>query len=135
MSLNNTESLKKYLETCNVITYNGTIIILLFMVINMTSRIRRRVIVTGRVQGVAFRAYSRSAARKIGVVGWVRNLPDGSVETVVEGDPERVTLMLAWLKRGAPQSRVDDLVIVEEKPTGEFADFDITFDGWESWRV
>jgi len=105
------------------------------MVIDMTSKIRRRVLVTGRVQGVAFRAYSRSAARKIGVVGWVRNLPDGSVEAVLEGDSERVGLMLAWLKKGAPHSRVDDLVIVEEKPTGEFTDFDITFDGWESWRV
>ncbi len=105
------------------------------MVVNMSSKIRRRVIVKGKVQGVAFRAYSRSAAREIGVFGWIRNLPDGSVETVVEGDPESVGLMLAWLKKGAPHSRVDDLVIVEEKPTGECADFEITFDGWESWRA
>jgi acylphosphatase len=101
----------------------------------MTSKIRRRVIVKGRVQGVAFRAYTRSAAREIGVLGWVRNLPDGSVETVLEGDPERVGLMLAWLKKGSPYSRVDDVVIIEEKPSGSFVDFDIAFDTWESWRV
>ncbi|MGC8605413.1 MAG: acylphosphatase, partial [Desulfomonilaceae bacterium] len=103
--------------------------------INMTSKIRRRVIVTGKVQGVAFRAYSRSAARQIGVVGWVRNLPNGSVETVIEGDSNSVGLMLAWLKKGSPHSKVDDMVIIEERSTGEFTDFEITFDGWESWRV
>ncbi|MFA6222062.1 MAG: acylphosphatase [Desulfomonilaceae bacterium] len=101
----------------------------------MTSKIRRRVVVKGRVQGVAFRAYARSAAREIGVLGWVRNLPDGSVETVLEGDPERVSLMLAWLKKGSPHGRVDDVVIIEEKPSGSFVDFDIVFDTWESWRV
>jgi acylphosphatase len=97
----------------------------------MTSRIRRRVIVSGRVQGVAFRACARSAARNIGVLGWVRNRPDGTVETVIEGAAENVALMLAWIKKGAPHSRVDDVLVFEEKPSGEFTDFEITFDGWE----
>ena len=105
------------------------------MVDDMTSKTRRRVIVKGKVQGVAFRAYKKSEARKIGLVGWVRNLPDGSVETILEGSAESVNLMLTWLRRGAPMSRVDDLIVLEEKPTGEFTDFDITFDGWESWRA
>jgi hypothetical protein len=43
--------------------------------------------------------------------------------------------MLAWLKKGSPYSRVDDVVIIEEKPSGSFVDFDIAFDTWESWRV
>ena len=100
----------------------------------MTPTIRRRVIVRGKVQGVAFRAYTRSAARKALVTGWVRNLPDGSVEALVEGTPEMVNSMVAWLRKGPPLSSVDDVRIYEEKPSGEFQDFEITFDGWEFWH-
>ncbi|MFH0957679.1 MAG: acylphosphatase [Pseudomonadota bacterium] len=101
---------------------------------SMAPIIRRRVVVRGRVQGVAFRAYARSAARKARVTGWVRNLPDGSVESVVEGSPEMVDDMLVWFRKGSPHSVVNDVRTYEEKPSGEFQDFEITFDGWEFWH-
>jgi acylphosphatase len=97
------------------------------------SRIRRRVLISGRVQGVAFRAYTRSVARQTGVYGWVRNLPDGRVEAVFEGDQEKVESVVAWCRKGPPSGRVDDLQIYEEQPTGEFADFDITYSGSGYW--
>ena len=89
--------------------------------------------VSGWVQGVCFRAYTRDAARELGVRGWVRNLPDGNVEAVIEGKSETVSAMVAWLRRGSPMSRVDSVQVYEEPPTGEFADFDVTF-GRRGWR-
>lgn len=91
----------------------------------MSEIIRRRVLVSGRVQGVSFRAYTRSAARQLGVTGWVRNLSDGKVEALVEGKPEQVNSMMAWFRKGSPFSKVDRVSIYEEAPTGEFNDFDI----------
>ncbi len=105
-----------------------------FSGIAMTHTIRRRVIVRGRVQGVAFRAYARSAARKALVTGWVRNLADGSVEAVMEGTPDTVNFMIAWFRKGSPHSRVDEIKIYEEKPSGEFPQFEITFDGPGFWN-
>ena len=99
----------------------------------MSQTVCRRVIVSGRVQGVAFRAYARAAARKVGATGWVRNLPDGRVEALVEGDKERVDTMLAWFHRGSPSSRVEKVTVYEEKPTGQFTDFDITFTEGGYW--
>ncbi len=87
--------------------------------------IRRRVIVSGLVQGVAFRAYTRSTARSAGVNGWVRNLPDGKVEAVIEGPGDEVKSVLEWIKNGPPYARVDRVKIYEEPVTGEFTDFDI----------
>lgn len=100
----------------------------------MASTIRRRVVVSGRVQGVAFRAHAKSAAQKLGAKGWVRNCPDGSVESVIEGMPEIVYSLIAWFQKGSPFSRVDSIKVSEEKPSGEFNDFEITFDRWEFWH-
>jgi acylphosphatase len=99
----------------------------------MRDMIRRRVLVSGLVQGVAFRAYTRETARRIGVNGWVRNLPDGRVEALVEGDSELVHRMLSWLKKGPPSSRVDDVQVIEESPTGEFSSFDVAFTRGSYW--
>jgi acylphosphatase len=74
---------------------------------------RIRAIVTGRVQGVAFRATTSSEARRRGVVGWVRNLPDGSVELEAEGDDERVAALLAWCEHGPPGARVANVAVTE----------------------
>lgn len=74
---------------------------------------RARAIVTGRVQGVSFRASTCSEARRLGVVGWVRNLPDGSVELEVEGDDDRVAALLAWCEHGPPGARVATVAITE----------------------
>jgi acylphosphatase len=76
------------------------------------------VIVRGRVQGVAFRAATHRRAREVGAAGWVRNLPDGSVEAVFEGDPEVVRVMLEFCRTGPRHARVDALDDLEEPPEG-----------------
>ncbi len=68
---------------------------------------RVHAIVTGRVQGVYFRACTRDEALKLGLVGWVRNKKDGSVEAEFEGDPHEVGLLLNWLRKGSPGSIVN----------------------------
>ena len=80
---------------------------------------RVRVIVRGRVQGVAFRYYTANHARDAGVAGWVRNRPDGSVEAAFEGAPLAVESMLAFVRRGPRAARVDGVEQLEEAPTGE----------------
>ena len=85
----------------------------------------RRAVVSGRVQGVGFRFFAERAAKKSGVVGWVRNLPDGRVETVVEGSDEAVEAYLAEIRKGPFGSRVTD-VAVEERSPENFASFEIT---------
>jgi acylphosphatase len=85
----------------------------------------RRAVVTGRVQGVGFRFFAERAARELGLCGWVRNLPDGSVETVVEGEEEAVTHYLARISRGPRSSRVD-AVAVEELTEQGLPGFEIT---------
>lgn len=89
--------------------------------------IRRRVIVSGMVQGVNFRAYTRARARQAQTRGWVRNLPDGRVEAVIEGEAENVAVVVDWCRKGPPFSRVDHVKVYEEHPTGEFTDFDISY--------
>jgi acylphosphatase len=79
-------------------------------------RIRRRVVVTGRVQGVWFRGATREQARVRGVDGWVRNRGDGSVEAVFEGPPDAVLELVAFCRRGPPSSRVASLEVAEEEP-------------------
>ena len=83
--------------------------------------------IKGRVQGVFFRAYTRDAAVKEGVAGWVRNLPDGRVEAVFEGDGEKVERMVAWCREGSPLSRVDHVEIREEIYEGKFDRFEISY--------
>jgi acylphosphatase len=85
----------------------------------------RRAVVQGRVQGVGFRYYAARAARELGVAGWVRNLPDGSVETLVEGDAAAVEGYLDRLRRGPTASRVDG-VVVEERAEEGHSTFEIT---------
>jgi len=91
-----------------------------------TQNVRAHVIVTGRVQGVAFRADARWAAERSGVTGWVRNRSDGSVEAVVEGGRGAVERMLAWFRRGSALARVDDVALTWEPYTGEFREFRVT---------
>ncbi|MDY7016924.1 MAG: acylphosphatase [Nitrospirota bacterium] len=86
---------------------------------------RVRVAVEGRVHGVNFRAFTSEHARSLGLKGYVKNLPDGSVEAVIEGDPEGVERLVEALKEGPPAACVTGLRVEEEKPTGEFVDFEI----------
>jgi acylphosphatase len=83
------------------------------------SEARARVVVRGRVQGVFFRVETRDRARSLGLTGWVRNAPDGSVEAVFEGDRERIESMLAWCRRGPSLAQVDDVQAEWEEPVGE----------------
>ncbi len=84
---------------------------------------RYHVWISGRVQGVFFRANTGKRARSLGLTGWVRNLPDGRVESVFEGDDQAVEAMLAWCRTGTPPARVDQVDLREEPPSGRHADF------------
>jgi acylphosphatase len=79
-------------------------------------RVRRRVVVRGRVQGVFFRGSTGDEALARGVDGWVRNRPDGSVEAVFEGPPGAVEALLAFCRRGPRFARVDSVEVEPEPP-------------------
>ena len=89
--------------------------------------ITRHVIVKGRVQGVFFRDYTQRQALHYALTGWVRNLPDGSVETRICGKKEVVTAMLSWLKKGSPQSRVDTIIVTDINVNEKFSSFEIRY--------
>jgi acylphosphatase len=75
--------------------------------------------VSGRVQGVFFRAETRDRARSLGLAGWVRNARDGGVEAAFEGPSEQVQSMLEWCRRGPALAEVDDVSVEWEEPQGE----------------
>jgi acylphosphatase len=80
--------------------------------------IRRRVTVHGRVQGVFFRDSTRERADASGVSGWARNMPDGSVEAVLEGAPGAVERVVSFLRSGPPSAHVERIEVAEEQPEG-----------------
>ena len=80
--------------------------------------VRRRVIVRGRVQGVGYRWSARVEAERLGVGGYARNLPDGTVEVEVEGPDPAVRRMLDWLRRGPAFAEVDSLEVTEVAAEG-----------------
>ncbi len=88
-------------------------------------QVRTRVLVTGRVQGVGFRWAVEDEARDAGITGWVRNLPDGRLEAVFEGEEGAVQRMIGFSRRGPAAARVDDVEIVKEEYTGKFDRFSI----------
>ena len=95
---------------------------------NKSERVARaRVLVSGQVQGVAYRAFAHAAAVKLGVRGGVRNLADGNVEAEVEGNAQAVQEFLACLKIGPPRAKVEGLKVLWESPTGLAADFQIWY--------
>ncbi|MFB6072447.1 MAG: acylphosphatase [Halobacterium sp.] len=84
----------------------------------MTDRARAHVFVSGKVQGVYFRANTRDEARERGVDGWVRNLRDGRVEAVFEGTEADVDAMVEWCHEGSPAANVDDVEVEYGDPEG-----------------
>jgi acylphosphatase len=88
---------------------------------------RYHVWISGRVQGVFFRANTRRKACSLGLTGWVRNLPDNRVEAVFEGEEVAAEAMREWCRKGTPPARVDGLEVEAESPTGEFTDFEIVY--------
>ena len=80
--------------------------------------IRRRAVVHGRVQGVFFRDSTRRMAESRGVVGWVTNRPDGSVEAVFEGELDDVEALLRFCRQGPGRAEVERVEVIEEEPEG-----------------
>jgi acylphosphatase len=80
--------------------------------------VRYRVLISGRVQGVFFRDTCRRLAEQHGVNGWVRNLPDGTVEAVFEGPAEDVRRLVDWSRRGPRSAVVEDVRVAAEQPEG-----------------
>ena len=79
-------------------------------------RVARRFLISGRVQGVGFRFFAEAVGAREGLHGWVRNLPDGRVEAVAEGESEAIDRFEVALRHGPRGARVDDVVIEEEMP-------------------
>ena len=86
--------------------------------------IRRRVVLSGHVQGVFFRETARRRALTLGVAGWIRNNPDGSVEAAFEGDTEAVGRLVEFCREGPRGARVDWVDVIAEEPEG-LSGFDV----------
>jgi acylphosphatase len=93
----------------------------------MDDAARAHLIIEGSVQGVFFRAYTRDIALSLGLRGWVRNLPDGNVEAVFEGDKAKIQELITECYKGPPSSRVSNIDLVWENYRGEFESFDIRY--------
>jgi acylphosphatase len=91
------------------------------------AQIRVHVWIKGRVQGVCFRAYTQEVAEQLGLTGWVRNLPDGRVEAVFEGEEAKVRDMVKWCHGGPSYARVTEVTVVEEEYKEEFHQFSLRY--------
>lgn len=90
-----------------------------------TGRRRVHAFASGRVQGVWYRASTQQEAVRLGLVGWVKNLPDGRVEFVAEGGPQDVEALLHWARRGPPSAFVASLEVAEETPETDATSFEV----------
>lgn len=88
-------------------------------------KVRVHVLISGKVQGVFFRSETKYEAKRLNLKGWIRNLPNGKVEAVFEGEEENVKEIIKFCKRGPPGARVTSVDVVWENYTGEFRDFEI----------
>ena len=95
---------------------------------NSKEKISVQLLVTGKVQGVYFRFNLQQIAKKNCVVGWVRNLPDGRVEALLEGNKGDVDKVIEWSKMGPENARVDDVKTDYLQYDGKFSDFVIQHD-------
>ncbi|MBY6222248.1 MULTISPECIES: acylphosphatase [Marinobacter] len=87
---------------------------------------RWHLLVSGKVQGVYYRASTEQKARELGLTGWVRNLPDGRVEIVAEGEPLQLKALHEWCHEGPERAVVDEVAAQELPATQEFTDFRAT---------
>jgi acylphosphatase len=85
--------------------------------------IRAHIIITGHVQGVGFRSSTVRRANQLNLKGWIRNLPNGSVEAIIEGDEETVDNLIRWCNRGPTMARVHEIKVNKTKGTNEFPYF------------
>ena len=93
----------------------------------MSEKVRAHVIISGWVQGVAFRYKTKGAACEYQVTGWVKNKADGTVEAVFEGDKTQVQSVISWCEKGPRMAVVKEVAVTWEEYTGNFSDFDIRF--------
>jgi len=93
----------------------------------MSEQVAVHLTIAGKVQGVFFRVETQKTAGRFGVVGWVRNRADGTVESLAEGFKEDVDAFVAWCREGAPISHVDRVDLEWKTYTGKFGRFDITY--------
>jgi acylphosphatase len=89
--------------------------------------IRVHVNISGKVQGVWFRASTKQIAKQLGLTGWVRNTSDGCVEAVFEGEERLVNKIIEWCHQGSSISKVKNVEVKNQEPTNEFSDFSIRF--------
>lgn len=92
----------------------------------MSTCVRYHVRITGKVQGVYFRAETLREANRLGITGWVRNAEDGSVEAIFEGESGPIKAMIDWCWRGSPFSHVQTVETIQEDYQNEFSGFNIT---------
>jgi acylphosphatase len=85
------------------------------------------VIISGRVQGVFFRAETERKASSLNLTGWVRNMPDRHVEAVFEGEEKAVDQMITWCHSGPPLARVDHVIVEDAPYTGKFQSFRVKY--------
>lgn len=95
------------------------------MVLTLANYTRVHIFVSGKVQGVYFRQNTSLKAQELGIVGWVRNLSDGRVESVMEGLEVNIDKMISWCKSGPKDALVTDVKIMNEEYKKEFSTFDI----------
>ena len=88
-------------------------------------KIRIHAFVSGLVQGISYRYYTKQFADKLGLKGWVKNLPDGRVEVIAEGNEKEINEMIKFLENGPEDAKILDLEIKKEEYKGEFKHFDI----------
>ena len=86
---------------------------------------RAEVTISGHVQGVYFRANTRDRAKRFGLKGWVKNLANGNVKAVLEGDENDIESLINWFHKGPPMARVDDVKVDWKDPSREFERFKI----------
>jgi acylphosphatase len=87
--------------------------------------IRAHLLISGKVQGVFYRASTRDSALSLGLLGWVRNLSNGQVEIVAQGNPQDVHALITWARSGPPMAQVDDVDISWEEPSPKENGFQI----------
>ena len=94
----------------------------------MPEKARVNIFVSGLVQGVFFRSQTKNKAEGLGLFGWVRNLVDGRVEILAEGEKDKLEKLVTWAKKGPDSARVDSLEIDWQEFKGEFENFEIRYD-------
>jgi acylphosphatase len=87
--------------------------------------VRARLLISGTVQGVGYRWSCRREGQRLGLTGWVRNLPDGRVEALLQGTREQVEAMIKWCYRGPEEARVSDIAVSYQTPGEDFKEFGI----------